>query len=42
MSVSQVAATLGYIDVAHFSRQHKQYTGRSPRCSPLVGALVDA
>ncbi|WP_285566091.1 AraC family transcriptional regulator [Actinoallomurus iriomotensis] len=30
MSVSQVAATLGYTDLAYFSRQYKQYTGHSP------------
>jgi AraC-like DNA-binding protein len=31
MSVTQVATTLGYSDVAHFSRQYRQYTGHSPR-----------
>ena len=30
MSVTQVAATLGYADVAYFSRQYKRHTGRSP------------
>lgn len=30
MSVTQVAATLGYPDVAYFSRQYKRHTGRSP------------
>jgi AraC-like DNA-binding protein len=30
MSVSQVAATLGYTDLAYFSRQYKQCTGHSP------------
>jgi AraC family transcriptional regulator of arabinose operon len=34
MSVSQVAATLGYADVAYFSRQYKRTTGRSPRAAP--------
>jgi AraC-like DNA-binding protein len=31
MSVTQVAATLGYPDVAYFSRQYRRQTGRSPR-----------
>lgn len=30
MSVTQVAATLGYADLAYFSRQYKRHTGRSP------------
>jgi AraC-like DNA-binding protein len=30
MSVTQVAAALGYTDVAYFSRQYKRATGRSP------------
>jgi AraC family transcriptional regulator of arabinose operon len=30
MSVTQVAATLGYPDVAYFSRQYKRYTGHAP------------
>ncbi|WP_211588527.1 helix-turn-helix domain-containing protein [Allorhizocola rhizosphaerae] len=30
MSVTQVSAALGYTDVAHFSRQYKQYTGSPP------------
>lgn len=31
MSVSQVASTLGYTDIAYFSRQFARQTGRSPR-----------
>jgi AraC family transcriptional regulator of arabinose operon len=31
MSVTQVAATLGYTDIAYFSRQYKRHTGHSPR-----------
>ena len=31
MSVTQIAAALGYTDVPYFSRQYKQRTGRSPR-----------
>ncbi|WP_460662196.1 helix-turn-helix domain-containing protein [Kribbella swartbergensis] len=30
MTVTQVAAALGYTDVPYFSRQYKQRTGRSP------------
>lgn len=30
MSVTQIAATLGYVDVAYFSRQYKRHTGRPP------------
>jgi AraC-like DNA-binding protein len=30
-SVTEVASTLGYTDIAHFSRQYKQHTGHSPR-----------
>ncbi|MEH1126966.1 AraC family transcriptional regulator [Micromonospora sp. CPCC 206061] len=30
MTVTQIAAALGYIDVAYFSRQYKRHTGRSP------------
>jgi AraC family transcriptional regulator of arabinose operon len=30
MSVTQVAATLGYADLGYFSRQYKRHTGRSP------------
>jgi len=30
MSVTQVAAALGYADVAYFSRQYKRHTGRPP------------
>jgi AraC-like DNA-binding protein len=30
MSVTQVAATLGYIDVAYFSRQYKRHRGQTP------------
>jgi AraC family transcriptional regulator, arabinose operon regulatory protein len=30
-TVTNIAITLGYKDIAHFSRQFKQYTGRSPR-----------
>jgi len=30
MSVTQVASTLGYTDLGHFSRQYKQYTGHPP------------
>jgi AraC family transcriptional regulator, arabinose operon regulatory protein len=30
MTVTQIAATLGYIDVAYFSRQYKRHTGRPP------------
>lgn len=30
MSVTQVAAALGYSDVAYFSRQYKWITGRTP------------
>lgn len=30
-SVTDVAITLGYKDIARFSRQFKQYTGHSPR-----------
>jgi AraC family transcriptional regulator of arabinose operon len=30
MSVTQVAAVLGYTDIAYFSRQYKRYTGHSP------------
>ncbi len=30
MSVTQVAATLGYTDVGYFSRQYKQHTGHPP------------
>jgi AraC-like DNA-binding protein len=30
MSVTQVAATLGYPDIAYFSRQYKRYTGHAP------------
>jgi AraC-like DNA-binding protein len=33
MSVTQVAAALGYSDVAYFSRQYKWITGRSPSTS---------
>jgi AraC-like DNA-binding protein len=29
MSITQVAATLGYTDIAHFSRQYKQHTGHT-------------
>jgi AraC family transcriptional regulator of arabinose operon len=31
MTVTQVAATLGYTEVAHFSRQFKRQGGHSPR-----------
>ncbi|TDO49069.1 helix-turn-helix protein [Kribbella sp. VKM Ac-2527] len=31
MSVTQIAAALGYTDVPYFSRQYKQRTGASPR-----------
>ncbi len=31
MSVAQVAITLGYTDIAHFSRQYKRHTGHPPR-----------
>jgi AraC family transcriptional regulator of arabinose operon len=31
MTVTQVAATLGYTEVAHFSRQFKRQVGHSPR-----------
>lgn len=31
MSVTQIAATLGYPDVASFSRQYRHITGQSPR-----------
>jgi transcriptional regulator GlxA family with amidase domain len=30
MSVTQVAAMLGYPDIAYFSRQYKRYTGHPP------------
>lgn len=30
MSVTQIAAALGYVDVAYFSRQYKRHTGRPP------------
>ena len=30
MSVSQVAATLGFTDVGYFGRQYKRQTGHSP------------
>ena len=30
MSVTQVAVTLGYTDVAYFSRQYRRHTGRTP------------
>lgn len=30
-SVTRVAATMGYADVASFSRQYRRHTGRSPR-----------
>lgn len=30
LSVTRVAATLGYTDIAYFSRQYKRHTGRSP------------
>jgi AraC-like DNA-binding protein len=30
MSVTQVAVTLGYPDVAYFSRQYRRHTGRAP------------
>jgi AraC family transcriptional regulator, arabinose operon regulatory protein len=30
MSVTQVAATLGYSDIGYFSRQYKRHTGHSP------------
>jgi transcriptional regulator GlxA family with amidase domain len=30
MSVTQVAATLGYTDIAYFSRQYRRHTGHSP------------
>jgi AraC family transcriptional regulator, arabinose operon regulatory protein len=30
MTVTQIAAALGYNDVAYFSRQYKRHTGRSP------------
>jgi len=30
MSVTQIAAALGYADVAYFSRQYKRHTGRLP------------
>jgi AraC family transcriptional regulator of arabinose operon len=30
MTVTQIAATLGYIDVAYFSRQYRRHTGRPP------------
>ena len=30
MSVTQVAMTLGYTDVAYFSRQYRRHTGRTP------------
>jgi AraC family transcriptional regulator of arabinose operon len=33
MSVTQVAATLGYTDIAYFSSQYKRYTGCSPRAA---------
>jgi AraC-like DNA-binding protein len=44
MSVSYVAATLGYADVACFSRQYKRTTGRSPRAArwPAAVRLVGA
>lgn len=35
MTVTQVAATLGYTDVAYFSRQYKRHTGRTPSRSNL-------
>jgi AraC family transcriptional regulator, arabinose operon regulatory protein len=35
MTVTQVAAALGYTDVPYFSRQYKQRTGRSPSTSRL-------
>jgi AraC-like DNA-binding protein len=34
MSVGQVAATLGYTDLAYFSRQYRQCTGHSPGRRP--------
>jgi AraC-like DNA-binding protein len=30
MSVTQIAAALGYVDVAYFSRQYKRHTGQPP------------
>jgi AraC family transcriptional regulator of arabinose operon len=33
MSISQVAATLGYTDVAYFSRQYERYRGCPPRAA---------
>jgi AraC-like DNA-binding protein len=30
MSVTQVAQTLGYPDIAYFSRQYKRHTGHPP------------
>ncbi len=35
MTVTQVAAALGYADVPYFSRQYKQRTGRSPSTTRL-------
>lgn len=35
MTVTQIAAALGYTDVAYFSRQYKQRTGQSPRTTRL-------
>jgi AraC family transcriptional regulator, arabinose operon regulatory protein len=35
MTVTQVAAALGYTDVPYFSRQYKQRTGRSPSTTRL-------
>jgi AraC family transcriptional regulator of arabinose operon len=35
MSVTQIAAALGYTDIAYFSRQYKQRTGQSPRTTRL-------
>ncbi|MEV0400160.1 AraC family transcriptional regulator [Actinoallomurus sp. NPDC050550] len=35
MSVGQVAATLGYTDLAYFSRQYKQCTGHPPGRRPV-------
>lgn len=40
MSVSQVAATLGYTDIAYFSRQFTRYTGHSP--SHARGRIIAA
>ncbi|GAA4671524.1 AraC family transcriptional regulator [Phytohabitans rumicis] len=37
MSVTQIAAALGYADVAYFSRQYKRHTGRSPSSARDAG-----